>query len=406
MSVVIIGAGHGGATAAIELRRAGYGEPITIIGDEHVIPYHRPPLSKGWLRGEVGHESLALRPAEWYIENDVSLVLGNPAVHIHREAHRVALADESTLRFSHLIIATGARARRLALAGADLPGVLTLRNTVDADRLKIGMHSNARIAIVGGGYVGLETAASGRGLGAEVSVVERETRVLARVACPILSDFFTRVHRSHGVSFEFGAQLVQFIGRDRVEGVELANGQVIACDTAIVGVGAVPNDDIARACGLLCSDGVVVDEHSRTSDPAVFAVGDVTRRPLARYERQVRLESVPNAIEQAKQAAAAICALPPPSDELPWFWSDQYDLKLQIAGLAFDCDEIVTRGDPAGNRFSLFHLRGNQVEAVEAINMPGDFMFGKALITRRTLIDRAKLADPGVPIRETTMSRS
>jgi 3-phenylpropionate/trans-cinnamate dioxygenase ferredoxin reductase component len=404
MSVVIIGSGHGGATAAIELRRAGYREPITIVGDEYVIPYHRPPLSKGWLKGEASHESLALRSAEWYVDNNVALLLNNRAARIDRESHTVVLADDSVLHFSHLIIATGARARRLTVPGADLPGVLTLRNIKDADLLKKSMGPRTYIAIIGGGYVGLETAASGRSLGAEVFIIERESRVLARVACPILSEFFTAVHRSHGVSFELGADLVRFIGHDRVEGVELAGGRVIACDTAIVGVGAIPNDELARSCGLPCADGIVVDEHSRTSDLAVFAVGDVTRRPLSRYERQGRLESVPNAIEQAKQAAAAICVLPSPAAELPWFWSDQYDVKLQIAGLAFDCDDIVTRGDPASNSFSLFHLKGSQVEAVEAVNAPGDFMFGKVLINRRIPIERKKLADLATPIRESAMT--
>jgi len=407
MSILIIGAGHAGAAAAIELRRAGYGEPITIIGDEHVIPYQRPPLSKGWLKGDTDHASLVLRPAEWYMKNNVALVLGNKAVWIDRETRSVALSDNTVLCYSRLIIATGARARQLNLPGAHLEGVLTLRNTDDADRLKKRLSPGARIAIIGGGYVGLETAASGREIGAQVTVIERESRVLARVACSTLSEFFTRLHRLHGVSLELGADLVRFVGGDHVKGVELAPGRVIDCDAAIVGVGALPNDELAHRCGLLCADGVIVDESARTSDPFVFAVGDVTRRPLARYGRQVRLESVPNALEQARQAAAAICARPAPAAEVPWFWSDQYDVKLQIAGLAFDCEDIVTRGDPSGNSFSLFHLRGGQViEAVEAINAPGDFAFGKLLIGRRAPVVPTKLADPAVPMRQTTLTGS
>jgi 3-phenylpropionate/trans-cinnamate dioxygenase ferredoxin reductase subunit len=401
MSVVIIGGGHGGASAAFELRRGGYSRPITIVGEEGFIPYQRPPLSKAWLRGEADHDSLALRPREWYVERDVTLRLGTRSVSIDRQNRSVTLADHSILPFSELIIATGARARRLGVPGANLDGVLTLRTTEDADRLRQSIRPGARIAIVGAGYVGLETAASARALGAAVIVMEREARVLARVACPALSEFFTTAHRAEGVQFELAADVVRFIGDTHVQGIELADGRIIRCDAAVVGVGAIPNDEIARECGLPCADGIIVDQRARTADPAVFAIGDVTRRPVPRYDRQVRLESVPNALEQARQAAATICGLPAPAAELPWFWSDQYDLKLQIAGMAFACNHIVVRGDPAGRSFSLFHLCDEQVEAVEAVNAPGDFMFGKALIARRLPIIREKLADPAVPIRET-----
>lgn len=402
MSVVIIGAGHGGGTAAIELRRAGYAEPITLIGDEAVIPYQRPPLSKAWLIGDTTHDQLALRPDEWYVQNRISLLLDSRAARIDRAEQRLQLADDSIIHYSYLIIATGARARRLTLPGAELPGVLTLRDTRDATLLRDALNPNARVAVIGGGYLGLETAASARKLGAQVCIIEREARVLARVACPLMSAFFTRVHEERGVQFELGADIVRLVGNERVQGVQLANGRMIDCDVAIVGVGVIPNDDLARAAGINCKDGVIVDENACTSDSLVYAIGDVSCRSLARYARQVRLESVPNAIEQAKKAAAAICKRPKLPDELPWFWSDQYDVKLQIAGLAFDCDEVVVRGDMASNSFSLFHLRGNEVDAVEAVNSPGDFMFAKTLISKRTHADKTKLVDTSIPIRSVT----
>jgi len=401
MSVVIVGGGHGGASVAMELRRNGYSEPITIVGDEAVLPYQRPPLSKAWLKGEVDESGLTLRPLQWYVANNVTLRLGTRVQSIDRDRRCVTLADGATLQFSSLVIATGARARCLTMPGANLDGILMLRTMLDADRLKQSMRAGANIVIVGGGYVGLETAASARALGANVTVVEREARVLARVACMPLSKFFTEVHVSHAATFELNASVVRFVGDTHVRGIELADGRILSCDAAVVGVGAIPNDELAQACGIACADGIVVDAHARTSDPHVFAIGDVTRRPLERYDRQVRLESVPNALEQAKHAAAAICGTAVPPAEVPWFWSDQYDLKLQIAGLAFDCQEIVVRGDMATRKFSLFHLKGDVVEAVEAVNAPVDFMFGKGLIARRLPIVKEKLADAAVPIRET-----
>jgi 3-phenylpropionate/trans-cinnamate dioxygenase ferredoxin reductase subunit len=399
MSVVIIGAGHAGGTAAIELRRAGYADPITLIGEEAVIPYQRPPLSKAWLVGDTTHDRLALRPEEWYAENRISLLLDTRATLIDRAQQHVQLSGHSSLLYSHLIIATGARARRLPLPGADLPGVLTLRDTRDATLLRNALKPNARVAIIGGGYVGLETAASSRKLGAQVCILEREPRVLARVACPLLSAFFTRVHEGHGVAFELGADIVRFVGSERVQGVQLVDGRTIDCDVAIVGVGAIPNDELASAAGINCKDGIIVDSHTCTSDPLVYAIGDVSRRSLERYRRQVRLESVPNAIEQAKLAAATICKRPKLADELPWFWSDQYDIKLQIAGLAFDCDDIVVRCHDESKSFSLFHMRGDHIQAVEAVNAPGDFLFAKGAISKRVAIDHRKLRDASIPIR-------
>jgi 3-phenylpropionate/trans-cinnamate dioxygenase ferredoxin reductase subunit len=296
----------------------------------------------------------------------------------------------------------GARARRLHLAGADLEGVLELRSAADADRLKAALRPGAKLAVIGGGYIGLEAAASARALGAEVTIVERESRVLARVACPILSDFFQTFHRAQGVTIEVNAQVAALEGVDgHVTGVRLGDGRLIPCDAALVGVGAVANEELAAQAGLRCQNGIVVDLDARTSDPAIFAIGDCTSRPLPLYERSGRLESVPNALEQAKQAASAICGKPAPAPEVPWFWSDQYDLRLQIAGMPFDAVEIVIRGDVAAGKFALFHLTADgTVQAVEAVNASTEFMGGRRIIAKRKRLTRARIEDMAVSMQE------
>ena len=399
--VVIIGAGHAGGTAAALLRQYAFEGAITLIGDEPIAPYQRPPLSKAWLKGEADAEALMLKPESFYGEHAIDLRLSTHASAIDRATRTVTLGDGKTVSYDALILATGARARRLAIPGADLAGVLELRSAADAEKLKAALGHGRRLAVIGGGYIGLEAAASGRALGAEVVVIEREARLLARVACEVLSSFFQSYHEAKGVKFELGAEIVAIEGQDgHVAGVRLADGRLIACDAALVGVGALPNDELARESGLLCSNGVEVDLEARTSDPAIFAIGDVTFRPMPHYDRMHRLESVPNALEQAKQAAAAIVGRPAPAPETPWFWSDQYDLKLQIAGVAFDTDEILVRGDPAAARFAVFHLKDGIVRAVEAVNAPPEFMMGKQLIASRRPVARDRLADLTVSMKE------
>lgn len=399
--VVIVGAGHAGGSAAAFLRQYGHEGQIVLIGDEPLLPYQRPPLSKAWLKGEADADSLALKPADWYGENNVSLRLSGVAERINRSAKTVTLASGEAISYDFLILATGARARALPIPGADLAGVLALRTAADAERLKHALGAGKRMAVIGGGYVGLEAAASARALGSEVVVVERESRVLARVACETLSLFFQDYHRARGVTFELNAGVEAFEGADGgIAGVRLADGRLLLCDVALVGVGAVPNDELAKDAGLATANGVVVDLEARTDDPAIFAIGDVTHRPLPLYERQFRLESVPNALEQAKQAASAIMGRPGPAPEVPWFWSDQYDLKLQIAGLPFEADRQVVRGDVAAARFAVFHLKGDLLQAVEAVNAPPEFMAGKQLIAKRTPVNAEKLADTTVSMKE------
>ena len=399
--VVIIGAGHAGGTMAALLRQYGYEAPITLVGEEPIAPYQRPPLSKAWLKGEADADSLALKPTEFYAEVGIDLILNTRVTAIDRGDHLVKLSDGRTISYDILIIATGARARALPIPGADLKGVLSLRSAADAEALKAALGPGKRLAVIGGGYIGLEAAASARALGADAVVIEKEPRILARVACEVLSAFFTEYHRARGVAFEVGATVEALEGDGgRVSGVRLGDGRVIACDVALVGVGAPPNDEIARAAGLDCDGGVVVDIHARTSDPAIFAIGDVSHRPLPHYHRSFRLESVANALEQARQAAAAITGRPPPAQEVTWNWSDQYDVKYQFAGLPFDVDDIVVRGDPARAKFAVFHLAGDVIQAVEAVNAPAEFMAGRQLIGQRRPISRSRLADPTVSMKE------
>jgi 3-phenylpropionate/trans-cinnamate dioxygenase ferredoxin reductase subunit len=399
--VVIVGAGHAGGTLAALLRQYGHAGAVTLVGEEPIPPYQRPPLSKAWLKGEADAESLALKPLEFYAGNRIDFRPSVRGVGIDRARKVLALSDGSGLAYDVLVLATGARPIRLPIPGADLDGILELRTAADAEALKGALGPGRTMAVVGGGYIGLEAAASARALGADAVVLEREPRILARVAGEVLSNFFRQVHEAHGVRFLTGASVTGFRGEGgKVTGVELADGRVIDCDLALVGVGAVPNQELAQEAGLAVNRGVVVDLEARTSDPAIFAIGDVTLRPMPIYGREFRMESVPNALEQAKQVACAITGRPAPAGETPWQWSDQYDIKLQIAGYNFDSDQSLVRGDPASGHFAIFHLKGDQVQAVEAINSPPEFMMGRQLIGSRRPVDKQRLADTSVSMKE------
>lgn len=400
--VAIVGAGHAGGSAAALLRQYGWRGPITLIGAEPVPPYQRPPLSKTWLKGEGNLADLLLRPAAFYQANGIDLRLGCEVSAIDQSGRAVGLATGEHVAYDHLILATGAFARALPLPGHDLAGIAALRTLADADRLRALLRPGARVAIIGAGYIGLEVAASARILGADVVVIEREARVLARVASIPLSDFFQRHHTEAGVHIMLDAAVEAFEGHNgQVAAVRLSDGTAVPCDAVLIGVGAAPNDALARAAGLACDNGIVVDLATRTSDPSIHAIGDCTHRPLPLYHRTGRLESVPNALEQAKQAAAGLCGRPAPPPEVPWFWSDQYEVRLQIAGLAFDVSETVVRGDPLTGSCAIFHLAGDgTVQAVEAVNAPAEFMAGRMMIARRRRVVAAKLADVSCSIRE------
>ncbi len=400
--VVIVGAGHAGGSAAAFLREYGFAGAISLVGEEAVLPYQRPPLSKAWLKGEADEHHLILRPDAYYANSRIDVRLAARAVAIDRAACSVRLANGEALPYDWLILATGSKLRRLNVTGAELAGILFLRTTVDADQLKEAIKPGCKLVVIGGGYIGLEVAACAKYLGADVTVIESEARVLSRTSSAKLAGFFQDYHRSKGVRFELNARVNGFVGRDgHVAGVSLADGRTIDCDAALVGVGALGNDDLARAASLPCDDGIIVDDCARTADPKIFAIGDCTRRPLPRYDRTVRLESVPNALEQAKFAAGAICGRPPATPEVPWFWSDQFDLRLQIAGLAVDVAETVIRGDPREAKFAVFHLAADgRLQAVEAVNATPEYMTGRLLIGRAKPVDRARLADRTVPIKQ------
>ncbi|MFN5883680.1 MAG: NAD(P)/FAD-dependent oxidoreductase, partial [Burkholderiales bacterium] len=308
---------------------------------------------------------------------------------------QVRLDDGRSLAWDQLVLATGSRLRKLPVPGADAQGVLELRTLADAERIRGVLHAGMTLAVIGGGYVGLEVAASARALGARVVVLERESRLLARVASPALSAFFEACHRGHGVDLRLGASVQALaVEGDRVCGVVLADGTTIACDAAVVGIGALAEDELARSVGLQCDDGIVVDEQCRTSAEGVYAIGDCTRRPLPRYGITARLESVPNALEQARQVAACIVGKPAVKSDTPWFWSDQYDVRLQIVGLPVAVSEQVVRGDPASGKFAVFHLgEGGVLQAVEAVNSPAEFAAARQWVGARQVLDPARVAD-------------
>jgi len=394
--IVIVGAGHAGDAVAALLRQYGFAGPITLLGDETFAPYHRPPLSKAWLKGEADAAALALRGPDFYARQDIALRLNMRVTELDRGGKRVRLADGTSLSYAFLILATGAHARALDIPGAGLAHVHSLRTRTDADALRAALAASRHLAIVGGGYIGLEIAASARALGVAVTVIEREARLLARVASLPLATAFQRLHEAQGVKFHLNAGIAAI----ETAAVILADGTAHPADNIVIGVGAVPATQLAADSGLDCANGVVVDMAARTSDPDIFAIGDCAARPVPRYDRRLRLESVPNTLEQAKQAAAAITGRAPPAPETPWFWSDQYSTRLQIAGLLLDVTGTVVRGNPGDAKFALFHRAADgTLQAVEAVNAAEEFMAGRLMIARRAKPSPTALADLATPMR-------
>ena len=400
--VVIVGAGHAGSSAAAFLRQYGWKGSITLVGDEAGLPYQRPPLSKAWLKGESDAASLVLRPRDFYLANAIELRTSTRVASIARDSSAVLLESGERLPYNTLILALGSRLRRLTIPGAGLRGVFGLRTTDDADRLKAVIAPGRMLVIVGGGYIGLEVAATARDLGADVVLVESAARVLARSASNELSSFLQDHHRASGIRLELNASVAFLSGRDgQVTRVHLADGRAIDCDAVLVGIGADSNDRLARQANLACDGGIVVDDAARSDDPAIFAIGDCTKRPLPRYGRKLRVESIPSAIEQARQAASAICGRPAPAPEIPWFWSDQSELRLQIAGLNHQVVQSVIRGEPGNNRFAIYHLNEERkLQAVEAVNVPADYMAGRMLIANARPLDPVQLADKTIPVKQ------
>jgi 3-phenylpropionate/trans-cinnamate dioxygenase ferredoxin reductase subunit len=399
--IVIAGAGQAAAQAAQSLRQGGYAGALTIVGEEPALPYQRPPLSKAYMKGAFEEERLYLRPAAWYQDNRVELILGARAARIDRSAQHLHLEDGAVLAYDALILATGSYPRRLSCAGADAANVHDLRTLADVESLRPQMLAGRRIVIIGAGYIGLEAAAVARQMGLEVTVLEMAPRVLARVTGELISNFFAQAHASEGVKILTGTALAHLETHDgRATAAILADGTRLPADIILAGIGILPNEALARGAGIACSNGILTDRDARTSDPRVFAAGDCAARPLVHYGRTGRLESVHNAIEQAKLAAAAILGQPRPAEDCPWFWSDQYDLKLQIAGLSQGHDQVVTRGDPASRRFAVFYLRNGVLIAVDAVNSPPEFLASKKLIMAGARVPAHLLADPLTPMKD------
>ena len=396
--LVIVGGGQAAAQAVQSLRQQSFTGAITLLSDEPHPPYQRPPLSKKYFAGELARERLLLRPATFYAEKGVALELGARVEEIEPAERRVRLRDGRTLAYDRLLLATGSRARVLPVPGADLPGVHYFRTIADVDSILASLAPGARAVLVGAGYIGLEVAASARQRGFDVTVLEAADRVMSRTVSAEVSAFYEACHRTAGVAIHCNAGVKAFHGGARVTAVETTDGRQFACDVAIIGIGIEPNVELAARAGLPCSNGIVVDELARTADPNIVAAGDCTNHPLPLLERRVRLESVPNAIHQAKVAAASLVGTPSPYSEVPWFWSDQYDLKLQIAGLSTGYDEVVLRGDPAARSFAAFYLRAGQLLAVDAVNSPKEFIAGKKLVANRARIAPDVLRDATIDL--------
>lgn len=401
--IVIVGGGHAGGTLAARLRRAGSEDEVTIIGTEQCAPYHRPPLSKSFVKRDATPPVQWLYDPAFYADNGITPRWGETVTSVDKVAKQVTLTGGDTVSYDVLVLATGAEPRRLPLPGEGLEGVHTLRDLTDAGILGEAIASGKPLAIVGGGYIGLEVAAAARSMGVAVTVIEREPRILSRVASPELSTQLTERHRNQGTTIVTGAETVGFqCDRGHVGGIELADGTVVNCGTALVGAGAVPRDGLAQQIGLECSGGVIVDDLTRTSEPDILAIGDVANRPvpgLATPTGRMRLESIPNAVEQAQKAASLLLGAAPKDDDVPWFWSDQFDLKIKIAGIVHGDFETVVRGDADAGSFALFHHRDGHLIAAETVNAPKDFMAARRMLAAGKQLDTEALLDPDTDLR-------
>lgn len=375
--IIIVGAGQAAAQAVTTLRAKGFDGPIVVFGDETHPPYQRPPLSKAFLSGEMSADRLELKGAHFYQQHSVDLRLGARVMRLEPRERRIELSGGEALAYDSLLIATGARARRIPIPGAELKGVHFIRGIDDAGQLREVLRPGARLVIIGGGYIGLEVAAKARQLGASVTVVESQARVLARCVATPLSEFLTAQHRAQGVEILTGAGVDAIEGGISAEAVRLGDGRRLDADAVLIAVGAVPNQELAAEAGLAASNGILVDAATRTAAPGIHAAGDVALFPSARYGRLVRLESVQNAIDQAKAAAMWMLGEPVHYDPVPWFWSDQYDLKLQIVGLSDGHDRTELEGNPEERRFSLRYFREGRLIAVDSINDPRSHMLAR-----------------------------
>ena len=378
--IVIVGAGQAGAQVAQSLRQGGFEGALRLIGDEAHPPYQRPPLSKKFLAGEIGAEGLWLRPPAFYTTNTIDHIPNTSVVGIDRSAKRVQLENGDTISYGKLVLATGTKARLLPIKGSEKDGVVTLRSIGDVDAIRDRLSKSQNLVIIGAGYIGLEVAAVARALGKDVCVIEAQDRPMKRVVSETVSGFFAKLHSDNGVQLRLNTGIEALEGGEAVESIKLSNGDSVPADLVLVAVGAAPNDQLATDAGLDTDNGVLVDGAAQTSDPDIYAVGDCTRFYSGRYSRSVRMESVQNAIDQAKIAAQALLGQDVDYDPLPWFWSDQYEIKLQIAGLSEGYDKTIVVGDPAAKKFFVAYLKKNALIAVDSINSPRSHMMARRVI--------------------------
>jgi 3-phenylpropionate/trans-cinnamate dioxygenase ferredoxin reductase component len=402
--IVIAGGGQAAVQAADTLRRKGFTGKLSLVSDEPWLPYQRPPLSKKYLAGALERERLLIRPAQFFAEHRVDAHLGRRVTTIAPREQHVRLDDGLVLPYDALVLATGSRPRRLPVPGADLGGVHYLRTIADADRIRAECTQGGRLLVIGGGYIGLEVAATARELGMEVTVLEMAERVMSRVTCPELSRFYEAEHARHGVRIrchETVRALHGDAGSGRVSSVLTEEGGEYPADVVIIGVGVAPADELAKAAGLECENGVVTDVHCRTSNESIYAAGDCASHLNRQYGRHLRLESVDNAFEQGGTVALNLLGTATPHDKVPWFWSDQFDLKLVIVGVSHGYDTVILRGAPASRSFSACYLRGGELIAIDTVNAPKDQMAARKLIAAHVRPSADRLADPAIALKDT-----
>lgn len=400
MRHIVVGAGHAGGFAVAALRQGGFEGEIILFGDEPHQPYQRPPLSKQYLAGEWNIERVFLRKPDFYVQSQIRLELGNAIAAIDTAKGKVIASDDAEFEYDELLLTLGSRARRLPLPGSELEGVFYLRSIDDVERIRERMVPGKSLVIVGGGYIGLEVASAGIKAGLTLTVLEMEERILQRVTTPEMSAFYSDVHSGHGVTLKVNARVTGFEGSGEVSYVTCADGSSLPADLVIIGAGIVPNVELAEAAGIACDNGILVDEHCRTSAEHVYAAGDCTNHPSCLLGRRVRLESVPNATDQARVAAANMCSDPKRYDSVPWFWSDQYDLKLQMVGFSSEGDSQVLRGSMEDREFAVFYLKDGRMVAADAVNCPRDFLAYKRLVADGAVISAETLRDTSIPAKE------